>query len=36
VLHSPISPACPLEQDTRAGEANSHVHQFSNSQVESR
>ena len=37
VLHSPISPACPLEQDARAGEvANSHVHQFSNTQVESR
>jgi hypothetical protein len=37
VLHSPISPACPLEQDAGAGEvANSQVHQFSNSQVESR
>jgi AcrR family transcriptional regulator len=37
VLHSSISPACPLEQDAGVGDvANSQVHQFSNSQVESR
>jgi AcrR family transcriptional regulator len=37
VLHSPVTPACPLEQDAEAGQAaNSQSLQFTNSQVESR
>ena len=37
VLRSPVTPACPLEQDAAAGQAaNSESLQFTNSQVESR